>query len=211
MSRKLSARPCTAGSSHEVAADALDDVALRAALDAQFHRPDRAGRGGGDLGEELRSRSPSSPRPQLGQVLAGDVLGLETQGALRGRRDEAQHAVGIDDHDDVGGVGDQRGVAILDDARRLALAHQRVAAQHHALAHHQQQRQGEHDHGHDRRRAADVPAAEVDQHQEGGQHRRVRQRARQRVRGVDMARAGPARGCAAVRAPAAAIGAYQHR
>ena len=171
----------------QVAADAFDDVTAVAALDAQLHRADCAGGRRRHLGEEGAQLLPILPAPQVVQVASDQRLGLQSQRALTGRRHEAHHPVAGDDHDHVRGVGDERGVAVLDDARRLALAHQRVPAQHDALAHHEQQREGEHHHGHDRGRAADVAAAEVHQHEKGREHGRVRERARERIRGAGHA------------------------
>ncbi len=139
----------------QVAADALDHVALRrrarcAARPARRYRrvspPPRA--------RNARSFSPSSPAHRSGSTLPATSSGLSP--SVRSEAGEAKrsHTVHGHDHDDVGGVGDQRGVALLDHARGAPLAHQRVTAQHDALAHHEQQRQGEHDHGHHVRRAA---------------------------------------------------------
>ena len=89
--------------------------------------------------------------PELGQVLAGDVLGPQAERALGGGRDEPQHAVGGDDHDDVGGVArSARRSAPRPCAPRAARgsAHPRAAPR--AWRTITQQRQGEHDHGHQR-------------------------------------------------------------
>ena len=155
----------------EIAADALDHAALVLALNAQLDRPHGARGHRGDFVQEHAQSLAVLPAPELGKVPAGDLLGPEAERALGGGRGKAHDPVRGDDHDDVGGVGDQRCVTLFDQARRAALAHQGVAPQQHALPRHEEQHQAEDDHGHDGRGAGEGAAAEVRQHQEGGQHR----------------------------------------
>ena len=194
----------------EIAADALDHAALLRPLDAQLHRTDGAGIARRDLAEESPQLLAVLAHPQQRQALAGDLLGLQSEGALGGGRGEAHQPLRVHDHDDVGSVGDQRGVTLLHQLRRAPLAHQRIPAQHHRLAHHEQQREREHDHGHLRRRTADVAATVVRQHQQRRQHRGVGQRALERIRGVRAGRA-PGRWLRICSRPAAHSGTQQHR
>ena len=154
----------------QVAADALDHAARRAALDAQLDRPDGAAGAQRHLAEKRPQLVGILAPPQPRQRLARDLLGLEPESALERRGGEAHHTLHGHDHDEIGGVGDQRGVALLDQARGVALARQRVAAQQYALAHHEQQRQREYDHGHGRHGSSDVAAAQVHRHQERCEH-----------------------------------------
>ena len=165
----------------QIAADALDHAAPRAPFDTKLDRADRPGARRGDFGQEQSHSFAVFAGPQLRKTPAGDIFRLEPQGALARGRHETQNPVGGDDHDDVGGVRYQRGVSLLDHARRSALAQQCIPAQDHSLADHEQQCECEHDHGHHGRRPADVATGEIHQHQKRREHRRIRQRTRQGV------------------------------
>ena len=67
----------------------------------------------------------------------------EAERALGRRRGVFDAAVGVGDHDDVGGVADQRGEARLDEVHGRALASLGIVAQDHALARHHEDREHE--------------------------------------------------------------------
>ena len=185
MSRRLSARPCTAGSCGQVAADDLErDGAPHRARHAV--RPDQRRRLGvaATSARNTFKRSRSSPVPQVEQVAGRRRRsGFSAERPLECRRGEAQGAIRRDDQDDVRGIRDERGVARLDHLRGPPLTHPRIVAQHGALANHDQQREDEHDHRHHGHRTADLGARDVDEDEKADEHRRVRQAVHQRVRG----------------------------
>ena len=101
------------------------------------------------------------------------VIRIHAEGAFGRGGGEAQAPVHVRDHDHVGGVLDERGVARLDDARSALLAQQRVIAREHALSQHHEERQREDDDRHRGRRARHRAALDIDEHEEGHQHRDV--------------------------------------
>ena len=163
----------------QVAADDLEREALLAALDQQLDRANGAGRRGRDLREEYLQPLAILTRPQAEQVAADDVVGLHAERALERRRGELQGAVLRDDQDDVRGIRDERRVSRLDQFLRPPLADPRIVAQHGALAEHDEQRDHEDDDRHLGHRAGDLRAGDVDEHDEGHEHRAIRQRPRQ--------------------------------
>ena len=128
------------------------------------------------------SDSPVAAPPHVEQRLAERLFRFQPERALEGGGGEAQSAIGCHDQDDVGRVGDERGVAGFDHLSRASLAQLRVVAQDGTLAQHHQQREDEHDHRHHRHRAADLGPGEVDEHEKRDDHRRVGQAVHQRVR-----------------------------
>ena len=210
MSRKFSASPCTAGSCVRLLPTLSITQRFVRPFDAQLHRTDGAGSARRDLGQESAQLLAVLPDPQQRQALAGDLLGLQSERALGSGRGEAQQPLRVDDHDDVGGIRDQRGVALLDQraARRSRTSasprsttawrtmSSSVSANTIMVI--------------TRRRAADVAAAEIHQHQERRQHRRIGQRRASASEVCEPVRAAVA-GCASARARRRHSGTQQHR
>ena len=113
----------------------------------------------------MRSRSAS--RQISAQLPADEVVVPEPEGALHGRRRVFDAAVAVDDHDDVGGVADQRGEPRLDQVDGPALANLRVVPEYHALPGHDEDGEHEDRNRHDGDGAAAVARREVHQHEEG--------------------------------------------
>ncbi len=115
------------------------------------------------------------------EVPAEHLVRAEVERALEGRRREPERPVCVHDHDDVRRVRDERRVARFHDLRGTALPHAGVVAHHRALAHHHEQRQDEDDHRHRRDGSADLRPCEVNEHQEGDEHRAVWQHVHERI------------------------------
>ena len=112
MSRKIQRESLHRRIRCQIAADDLEHVAIRSALDSAAP-PGRRSRGcRGDSVSRARNRSPSSARPRRrGDSYPTRSSGFESQRTLACGRSETQRAIRLDDHDDVGCVRDQRGVA----------------------------------------------------------------------------------------------------
>jgi hypothetical protein len=113
----------------QIAADYLEHVAIEAAVDAQFDRADGPLGRRSNFGEERPQRFAVIASPEIQQIFPGDVFGVQAERAFGGGGCEMQGAVHRNNHDDVGGVRDQRSVTALDHARCTSLAGQCVLTQ----------------------------------------------------------------------------------
>ncbi len=174
--------PLHGGVVEQVAADALQDEAPRLGADRDLHRADRDAVGRGNLRQERGDALAVRLAPDVDQPAPDEVVLPEPEGALHRRRGVLDAALGVDDHDDVGRVADQRCEARLDQVHGLALALLGVVAQDNALPRHDQDREHEDRDGHDGDGPAAVPGREVDQHEEREPETRVGDALRQRAR-----------------------------
>ena len=172
-SRKLSASPAIAGSSVRLLPTHSSVLRRSPVSTHRFDRSHDAAARRGDLGEERGQPLAVAVGPEIEQIAPDQVVRVDRERPFGGRRGEPQLAVGVGDHDHVGGVPDQRRVTGLDDAGRALLPQQRVVAREHALAHHDERSQHEDDDGHRVDRARGRAALDVDQHQERHHHRDV--------------------------------------
>ena len=159
MSRRLSASPCTAGSSVRLLPTISSVSGCRAALDRRSSTGPTAPVGVAATSARKPCSARRRRRPQVEEVAADDVVGLQAERPLERRRGEPQGAVWRDDQDDVRRIRDERGVSRLDHFLRPPLAGSCVVAQHGALAEHDEQREHEDDDRHYRHRAADLARA----------------------------------------------------
>ena len=154
----------------QVAAHALERAASVAGLEYQFDRADHAATSRRHLVQEGSKPFAVPVDPAVEQAHAGKVVRIDGERAFGGGRGEMQAAVHVGDHDDVGGVLDQRCIAGLDQPGGALFAEQRVIAREYALAHHHQRREEEDDHGHHVDRARGGAAFDVNQHAERHHH-----------------------------------------
>ena len=168
-------QPLHRGIGGQVAADNLEREALLNALDKQLDRANGPGSRGRDLRQEYLQALAILTRPQGEKVAADDVVGLHAERALERRRGELQGAVRRDDQDDVRGIRDERRVSRLHQFLRPPFTDPRIVAQHRPLAEHDEQRDHEDNDGHLGHRAGDLRAGDVDEDDEGHEHRAVRQ------------------------------------